>query len=237
MTAKDLEIVYTIKPFMYEIGIKNSTRIVYAILYAFTNGKSGMYYGSRKYLYNTALVCRRTLERALSELFKKGLIEHCESEDGRLRGIRCVDLDIVKARQAAEAEAEEMARLEAQKAENAKKNPHSVWTDERREAAYTRVINRELGVLTPDEKRLALEEYMAKGIHPKYTFLHLGREGRVRMTESQYKILASLVDAEHLHNYIMRLEKMLIKNEETGLSCNTGHYRLIKEWIGKDMHV
>lgn len=237
MTAKDLEIVYTIKPFMYEIGIKNSTRIVYAIIYAFTKGKSGMYYGSRKYLYQTALVCRRTLERALSELFKKGLIEHCESEDGQFRGIRCVDLDVVRARQAAEAEAEKMAKLEAEKAEKTSESTHPVWTDERREAAYTRVINRDIGVLTPDEKKLVLEEYMAKGINPKYTFLHLGREGRVRMTESQYKLLASLVDAEHLHNYIIRLENMLIKNEETGFYCNKGHYRLIKEWISEDMHV
>lgn len=238
MKDYDNQIVYTIKPFMRELGIKNSTLTVYALLYAFTKGKAGMYYGRRRYLYETAMICQRTCERAIAELFSKGLIEHCESADGRYKGIRCVDIKKVREAQAAEAKAEMEARLNAEKEkQDVGEYTHPIWTRERREAAYGRVISSSFGVVSPDEKRLLVEEYMSKGLHPESKFLNLGVQGRVRMTEEQYKSLTSLINASELHTYITRLENMLIKNEETGFYCNKGHYSLIREWIKKDMHV
>ena len=231
------DIIYAINPFMYEIGIKNSTRIVYALLYAFTKGKSGMYFGRRKYLSEYTGISLRTISSAMKELHEKGLIEHCESADRRRKGVRCVDLETVRKKQEAERKAEEDERKKEEEKEKAENRTHPIWTEESREAAYKRIISNQIGETSADEERLLLNEYKEKGLHPKSRFLTFGRRALVRMTEEQYKALASIISASELHTYISRLEKMLIKNEETGLYCNKGHYRLIKEWISKDVHV
>ena len=60
------------------------------MLYSFTVGERGLYHGSRKYLAESIDVGLRTLQTALKELFTRGLIEKCESDDGKYKGIRCV---------------------------------------------------------------------------------------------------------------------------------------------------
>ena len=81
---------YAVYGFMErELGLRSSTLRVYAILFSYTNGSAGMYFGTRKYLADALSISVRTLHRALSELFSRGLIENfLDSSSGR-SGIRC----------------------------------------------------------------------------------------------------------------------------------------------------
>ena len=81
---------YPIYKFMeHELGLRCSELRVYALLFSFTLGKVGMYYGSRKYLADTLSISERTVYRILKILFERGLIENvCDKENGR-SGIRC----------------------------------------------------------------------------------------------------------------------------------------------------
>lgn len=81
---------YPVYSFMErELMLKCNTLRVYAILFSYTLGNAGMYYGSRKYLADTLSISVRTLHRALSELFSRGLIENTVENDGGRSGIRC----------------------------------------------------------------------------------------------------------------------------------------------------
>ena len=81
---------YAVYGFMErELGLRSSTLRVYAILFSYTNGSAGMYYGTRKYLADALSINVRTLHRALSELFSRGLIENVVDSSSGRSGIRC----------------------------------------------------------------------------------------------------------------------------------------------------
>jgi predicted DNA-binding transcriptional regulator len=70
------------------MGLNANETLVYAFLYSFTQGKTGVYYGTQKYISNTLNIAMRTVERVLKNLREKGLIENYVSDDGKIKGIR-----------------------------------------------------------------------------------------------------------------------------------------------------
>ena len=81
---------YRIYGFMEnELMLRGSELRVYALIFSFTLGDLGMYYGTRKYLAKTLMLSERTVYRALSSLTKRGLIENVFDEMSGRSGIRC----------------------------------------------------------------------------------------------------------------------------------------------------
>lgn len=81
---------YRVYAFMTEeLKLRNSELRVYAILFSYTNGNAGMYYGTQKYLAETLHICTRTLQYTLASLTKRGLIENVFDEMSGRSGIRC----------------------------------------------------------------------------------------------------------------------------------------------------
>ena len=80
---------YPIYTFMErELGLKGNTLRVYALVFAYTSGEHGLYFGTRKYLAESLGISLRTLYRAIARLVDLGLIEHTVTDQGRF-GIRC----------------------------------------------------------------------------------------------------------------------------------------------------
>ena len=81
---------YPIYKFMErELRLRGSELRVYALLFSFSVGRVGMYYGSRKYLADTLSVSERTVYRSLKALFERGLIENVYDKESERSGIRC----------------------------------------------------------------------------------------------------------------------------------------------------
>ena len=76
-----------------ELGLKGNELRVYAILFSYTGGEVGMYFGSRKYLAETLSISVRTLYRILDSLFKRELIENVWCKEKGRSGIRCTPLN------------------------------------------------------------------------------------------------------------------------------------------------
>ena len=81
---------YPIYKFMeHELGLRCSELRVYALLFSFSVGKAGMFYGSRKYLADTLSISERTVYRILKALFERELIENVWDRETGRSGIRC----------------------------------------------------------------------------------------------------------------------------------------------------
>ncbi|MBR5139929.1 MAG: hypothetical protein IKV16_02635 [Clostridia bacterium] len=81
---------YRVYAFMtQELKLHNSELRTYAIIFSYTNGSTGMYYGTQRYLAKTLDICERTLQYCLTSLKKKGLIENVFDEMSGRSGIRC----------------------------------------------------------------------------------------------------------------------------------------------------
>ena len=131
---------YRIYGFMErELMLKGSELRVYAILFSFTSGDAGMYYGTKKYLAESLMLSERSIYRAIAALFKRGLIENVfDSESGR-SGIRCSYM-------------REEERAMAKKAESSEENREFV--SEVKERALDNLVIKKYGEL-PKELHLA----------------------------------------------------------------------------------
>ena len=66
-----------------KLGLKGTERVVYAIVYSFSQNVDGEYYGGHKYMADAASTSVDTVKRCLNSLVSKGLIEKKErSNDG-----------------------------------------------------------------------------------------------------------------------------------------------------------
>ncbi len=83
---------YTIYPFMQKLGLAVPELNLYAVIYCFTKGKGGGYYGAKDRLAESIGACERTVYKYLSKLKEKQLIEGYEDEYGRL-SYRTVDFE------------------------------------------------------------------------------------------------------------------------------------------------
>ena len=227
---------YAVHTFMNKLGLRGTVLQAYALLYSFTKGERGMFYGTRRYLAKALLVSERSIYRALKTLFERELIENAVNEELGLSGIRCVDPSaIFDKKEKTPHPVSEEKPIEKKAIEEREEVKIPFWTDEKRNAAYKRIICERLGTITPDEEALVLSQYRERSVNPKSAFQKLGKEGRVLMTEPQYKKLAEILSADQLHTYIERLELMLKRNDETGIRCSKAHYKVIKKWIEEDI--
>ncbi len=87
MNEEKGEIKYCIYDFMLGLGLNDSEIKIYAFLYAYRKSKIGFFFGKRSFLKDKCGVSMRTVERAIPNLKKKGLIE--EVENGKFRGLAC----------------------------------------------------------------------------------------------------------------------------------------------------
>lgn len=247
MNKEVTKIEYHINSFMYKLGIKNNALKVYAVLYSFTNGEIGVYYGSKKYLAAALEISERSLYNAIKELREKGLIEEYETEDARYKGIRCVRVK--------EREARSLAKKEKAAEEPAAKKPSPLPERVEYYEYNNEEIDEEEYFVAEVERRLGkrgVEELSSMPEHEKNMlrmsckyetwgedrrkFLSFGNGG-VSMTEAQYEKLLGLVTGEELFLYFTKLENMLEENLKTGRKPPHSHYKVIKKWIEEDMAV
>ncbi len=101
---------FKIYGFMRELGLDGPALLVYALIYAFTAGERGYYYGSYKRIADSAGVSLRTVYKYVGRLTELGLIEEFCPADACVGGIRCTDLakreDYIKPKGAEEGFAE-----------------------------------------------------------------------------------------------------------------------------------
>ena len=86
---------FHIKSFMFELGLSPNEVLVYALIYSFTKGAIGVYYGAREYIANAVGISARTVTRIYKKLYGLGLLEKYESPDGKIKGI-CARLPVKK---------------------------------------------------------------------------------------------------------------------------------------------
>jgi predicted DNA-binding transcriptional regulator len=79
---------------MLDMGLKTTELNVYAYIYSFTKGAKGLFYGSQASIAKAIGVSLRTVNRIISKLYKRELIEKVEI-DG-YTGIRCYTSPLVE---------------------------------------------------------------------------------------------------------------------------------------------
>lgn len=278
---------YHIHRFMYGLGLKPAAFLVYAVLYSFTIGERGLYYGSQKYLAESLNMTVRTYQNTIKELELKGLIERCESEDGKYKGLRCVsqvklgndnkprvvvgekqrEFLAELTRKIEERKAEEQIKAEEERQRKEKERAEQLArVDEICERVRAKIASGEIrkqsvGTSPSDTKKpdsdlamgdIIFDEMLSSAApqHEKNTlimmkkyeqpgdrrrFLSFGKQGRVIMTEPQYKRLLSLLPTEELLPYLVKLENMLEENLKTGRKPPHSHYHTLKKWIEEDL--
>ena len=67
---------YSIHSFMTEaMGLGGGELLIYAIIYSFSKGEKGIFYGSQNYLAKASGLSTSTVKRAMSSLLEKGYIK------------------------------------------------------------------------------------------------------------------------------------------------------------------
>ena len=252
MTGTNKTQIYIIHSFMRDMGLKKSELLIYAILYAFTTGEIGLFYGSQNHLAYLSGLSLRTVQRALSSLFKKGYIARTEKTN--CKGIECKnekksELSVSSAvitehaYQKIDAKSEiseENPREKKQPASpiekiqlSIKKEEKSAPMNELTEAQDSSKKTR-LPSITNSFRNYVGNSNRSVGRAVKYDVKGYGRYGFVCMTEAQHTSLLSLVDSEVLTSYVRRLEMMLENNTNTSPPPPHSAYKTLKKWIEAD---
>lgn len=272
---------YHIHSFMYNLGLKPAAFLVYATLYSFTIGERGLYHGSQRYLAETLNMTVRSYQNIIKELESKGLIERCESEDGKYKGIRCVSgikvgkgevAPVVSPQRQREFLAELNRKVEERKAEEREREAAEKARKEQERAEQLRRVDEIIARVNakiasgeakeqryepePAKKEETEESFFEVDTAPKMSehekntlimmkkyeplgdrrrFLSFGKEGKVKMTEPQYKRLLDKLPTEELLPYLTKLETMLDENIKTGRKPPHSHYHTLKSWIEHDL--
>ena len=74
---------FQIKDFMFKLNITKSERLVFALIYSFTVGERGLFFGRMSYIAETLSISPRTVTRAISNLLSLELIERVALESPR----------------------------------------------------------------------------------------------------------------------------------------------------------
>ena len=73
---------YTVHSFMYsELGLRGGELLIFAIIYSFTKGEPGLYWGTQEFLSNISGLSRSTVWRTLTSLSERGYIEKATREE------------------------------------------------------------------------------------------------------------------------------------------------------------
>ncbi len=213
---------YHVYSFFRNLKLSRTATQVYAILYSFTLGEAGLYYGSQKYLSENLGISERTVQRAYRELRERKLIEKVRI--GKFSGIRCKDISTLSLSD--EQKKCESEAISETKPANETHTPSKYRSD-------TNICTNE--PKEPSKCGGTIDFY--KNPSPKYQPKSFGRLGYVCLTPEQYKSLCSLVAEETVELYIQKFELMLARNRDAP-SLKTpaphSHYRTIKSWLIKD---
>ncbi len=77
-------ISYCIHSFMCEeLGLSGGELLIFAIIYSFTKGELGLYYGTQEYLARSSGLCESSVRRILSSLLSKKYITECSYGERR----------------------------------------------------------------------------------------------------------------------------------------------------------
>lgn len=238
---------------MYGLGIKGSALVVYAALYSFSMGDRGLYHGSQGYLAESVGVSVRTVQNALKKLFLLSLIERYETDDGRYKGIRCVDFGEKKASLPITKKSSTEASEDCGK--QTSELPEAMVSQIKRVDELCAGVREKINKLnaerqareesrplifvpedaSPQERNTIrmMQKYEKRGDNRR--FLEFGKAGSLRMTEPQYKRLMDLLPTEELMPYFVRFETMLKDNEKSGKKSPHSHYKTLKKWIEEDL--
>lgn len=228
MTLQNNNQIFVIHSFMRDIGLKKSELLIYAILYAFTCGDIGLFYGSQKHLAYLSGLSLRSVQRAISSLLAKGYITRIKKAG--YKGIKCVEIGDKQAN--------------FNKATPCVTNTKTIKKDAESEIYKENFRKKESSQNPPLTLSVtdAFKSYIGSsqrsvGRTVKYDVKGYGRYGFVDMTEAQYNSLLTLVDSEVLLSYVRRFERMLENN--TGASPPRPHsaYKTLKKWIEADYGV
>ncbi len=81
---------FHIQNFMLKLGLSLNEMSVYALIYSFTQGEIGVFYGSQQYVADTLGISRRTVVRIFNKLYREKLIEKYESKEKKVKGVRAL---------------------------------------------------------------------------------------------------------------------------------------------------
>ena len=208
---------FYILEFMSKLELSGIQLSVYALIYSFSVGASGLFYGSHQYIANTLSVSTKTVQRALKALRERGLIEKIEL-DGR-KGYRAVEQFYKEPPLTPSPEANTDAMLY-----ESEKYDSQEYQDEYED---------ENGFVHSDltDSFKANYERLHRHQRPKYEKLTFGNQGLVGLTREQYHALRKLVNQETLNIYITRYERMAIKKIEARRPMPKNEYAVIRNWI------
>ena len=198
--AKFSSINYHIHSFMTELPLTGNELLTYAIIYSFTKGEHGVYYGSQQYLAEILGVSRRTVARIYKKLFELGLIEKYESKTKRVKGIRALVLKAETSERDNDGETPE-AILPPKK-----KSPKTVEEIEESlydiEEKFTPVVIPGIEILMISEQQYRkLRELVSSDVLYGYArrfdkYMYKRMEGMLPTPRSHYKVLKAWIEED-----------------------------------------
>lgn len=260
-SLKNTDFSFIIYGFMTgRLGLRMNELCIFAMIYSFTCGRGGFYYGTQGYLADACGTSLSTVKRALDALIEKGYIERCEI-DGRSGYRSCVfESDF----RAPTLEAISVANADTEPQKQNEKTAQKATKQHLSTAAKEETTAKSLGAaknfdedyfdcgteyddydeelealpidaLPPphvvEDRELNITRLLGRGAAPpKFEFYQFGRNGFVTMTAGQYRQLLKLVREEQLHAYICRLEELMTEKGYRTFSP----YKTLKKWITED---
>ncbi|MBQ7315221.1 MAG: helix-turn-helix domain-containing protein [Clostridia bacterium] len=171
---------YCIHSFMCEeLGLGGGALLVYAVIYSFTKGERGLFYGTQDFLARVCGLSINTVKRALRTLLVAGRVERCCLHT--YEGYRCTDVS-----------AYELGTPPPEE-------PPNDAEEDLPSRAEIEALDTCVPALLAEEARRPKYEFHPVG----------GRHGIVTMTAEQYRRLLTLVSSEVLHAYVRRLEMLI----------------------------
>ena len=196
---------YAIRDFMTsELMLSGSKLSVFAIIYSFTHGSTGIFYGTQEYMASALGCSTATVKRAIKKLIELGYVEKCS-----YRGRTSYKSTVTSKND------EEMAKA-AQESHTPTDEPNN---DAERKLPPKHILDMAgidvINLLSRDIKR------------PKYEFHFVGTAGCVSMTAEQYRRLLRLVSPDVLDGYIRKLELLILNKGYRTFNP----YKTIRSWI------
>lgn len=226
---------FSIHSFILNMPLTLCEKFVYALLYSYTMGEHGMYFGTRERLSEQLGLSIRSVARAYKTLLALGYIEKV-TRSGKV-GVRCVqnegDKPLPTVKKSARSEmADDMQSAKggsgqpeaAQKSTQVRSAPKS-------EECTANNINEDSQTVIPKTN------YLRNTAKPKFEIMEFGKEGFIQLTPEQYSELRKLVDCEVLQCYFSKMEKMLWEGRLNTIPGPHSHYRTLKKWIISDLGV
>ena len=254
MENKSSEMSYCVYKFMTEkLGLRLKELLVFAVIYSFTTGPGGVYFGTQEYLAHSTAGSVSTVKRCLASLLKKGYIEAL-TVDGRKAYRSTVDAKTAESASRRKADTDGSVHSDdtARRGKGDENAPaHEASANKRERTAQKAHIEITAAPLAT-EKDASKKSEPCKSAStalrgefdladclppedepPKYTFHTVGINEIVQMTPEQYKSLLTLVEPEVLTAYTRRLE--LLIRDKGYRTFNP--YKTVKRWITEDSGV